>query len=80
MPLGHNEESQLATTAPMTGARRNRIMTTEDESSSVTYAQFVVLEETQHVSVWPEPRILGSVPGAGHGATADVTNSTMSLD
>ena len=70
------EESQLVTTAPMTEARRNRIMTTEDEASSVTDAHFVVLEETQHVSVWPEPepRILGLVPGAGHGATAHVTN------
>ena len=57
-------------------------MTTEDEASFVTDAQFVVLEQTQHVSVWPEPepRILGSVPGAGHGNTADITNSTMSLD
>ena len=57
-------------------------MTTEDEASFVTDAQFVVLEQTQKVSVWPEPepRILGLVPGAGHGATADITNSTMSLD
>ena len=57
-------------------------MTTEDEASFVTDAQFVVLEQTQHVNVWPEPetRILGSVPGAGYWATADVTNSTMSLD
>ena len=50
-------------------------MTTEDEASFATDTQFVVLEQTQHVSVWPEP-----VLGAGHEATADVTNLTLSMD
>ena len=92
--LSHTEESQLVSTAPVTEAGGNMIMTTEDEARFVTDTQFVVLEQTQNVREWtepeprtlgsePEPRTLGSVPEAGHGVTAhvtDVTHSPSSLD
>ena len=89
--LSHTEESQLVSTAPVTEAGGNMIMTTEDEASFVTDNQFVVLEQTQNVREWtepesrtlgsePEPRTLGSEPEAGHGVTAHVTHSPSSLD